>query len=627
MDIIYECLPEINDEVDLIIEPIIINNNKENLPFIIDQNKEVQKDIIINQNKYQFNNIYTNIEKETFLNLITNGINIKNNISLILLLNNNKEEENDNSNNYNFGIRNIIKNFFNKDIIDKLNIKNMKYNYYIINLEINQNENIIKDKYINDESNYTIDIPIDENNINISLLRIEIEYSDLNISSFVQLLFIYNSFEKIIPLFALNKKENELQLLKEKINFLLIMEKDIKDKINNLPIINNEYLNNVRSYESEVINYYNNFINSFKNIDNKENKEKTGKNNKDKNNINESIKEAKNLLNSINNEQFRQREKDIYEKYIQVYSDINKNEENYNNQELKKVINTFNNINEELMEAIENINNNKNSGNDDKKKNEREIEELKEKINQLEKELKEEKDKNSHSNNNDKDNEKKVKHRNSSASKVGMQKESKISTIVNNNNSRLEEENRNLKKKIEELKEIISKLKSSNESLFKTNEKLIKEKNSLKTELLKEKNNNMNSSGRGNNNISSLDNLLQNELFNSPSKQTNKSNYNTSNKKTKKMNKNKTSMEPLFNGNSLLLLKKIQDENRELARKLNDFNSKNFQLELSIKGINTGDINNNLKNSSSTNSMLSHFTNSTRDQLKNIEKKYGLSKK
>ena len=305
MDIIYECLPEINDEVDLIIEPIIINNNQENLPFIIDQNKEVNKEILINQNKYKYNNIYTYLEKETFINLITNGINIKNNVSLILLLNTNKEENDPDNNNYNFGIRNIIKNLFDKDIIDKLNIKNMKYNYYIINLETNQNENIIKDKLINDESDYAIDLPIDENNINISILRIEIEYSDLNISSFVQLLFVYNSYEKIIPLFALNKKENELQLLKEKINYLLLMEKDIKDKINNLPIINNEYLNNVRSYESEVINYYNNFVNSLKNIENKENKEKTSKNNKDKNNINELIKEAKNLLNSMNNEQFR----------------------------------------------------------------------------------------------------------------------------------------------------------------------------------------------------------------------------------------------------------------------------------------------------------------------------------
>jgi hypothetical protein len=121
----------------------------------------------------------------------------------------------------------------------------MKYNYYIINLETNQNENIIKDKLINDESNYTIDIPNDENNINISILKIEIEYSDLNITSFVQILFLYNSYEKIIPLFALNKKENEYLLLKGKIDNLLLMEKDIKDKINNLPIINNDYLNNV----------------------------------------------------------------------------------------------------------------------------------------------------------------------------------------------------------------------------------------------------------------------------------------------------------------------------------------------------------------------------------------------
>ena len=92
------------------------------------------------------------------------------------------------------------------------------------------------------------------------------------------------------------------------------------------------------------------------------------------------------------------------------------------------------------------------------------------------------------------------------------------------------------------------------------------------------------------------------------------------------MNKTKTSMEPLFNGNSLLLLKKIQDENKELAKQLKDFSSKNFQLELSIKGINSGDVNSNNKNRMSGTSMLSNFTNNTRNELKNIEKKYGLAK-
>ena len=92
------------------------------------------------------------------------------------------------------------------------------------------------------------------------------------------------------------------------------------------------------------------------------------------------------------------------------------------------------------------------------------------------------------------------------------------------------------------------------------------------------------------------------------------------------LNKNKTNMEPLFNGNSLLLLKKIQDENKEIAKQLKDFNSKNFQLELSIKGINSFEVNNNIKNRKGSTSMLDNFTINTRNELKNIEKKYGLSK-
>ena len=179
-------------------------------------------------------------------------------------------------------------------------------------------------------------------------------------------------------------------------------------------------------------------------------------------------------------------------------------------------------------------------------------------------------------------------------------------------------QNRNLKKKIEELKETISKLKTNNDNLFRTNEKLLKEKNNLKNELLKEKSNNSNIDNK------SIDNRVSNELLNSSNN--NQIQYNTSSKKSKKLNKNKTNMEPLFNGNSLLLLKKIQDENKELAKQLKDFNSKNFQLELSIKGINSGETNNNIKNQMGGNSMFNNFTNNTRTQLKNIEKKYGLSK-
>ena len=147
----------------------------------------------------------------------------------------------------------------------------------------------------------------------------------------------------------------------------------------------------------------------------------------------------------------------------------------------------------------------------------------------------------------------------------------------------------------------------------------MKEKNNLKNELLKSNNNTNTNSAVGGNN-SSIDNTLTNELLNTQTKSTNK------NKKSKKMNKTKTNMGPLFSGQSLILLKKIQDENKELAKQLKDFNSKNFQLELSIKGINGGETGNTIQKKDS-NSMLSNFTNHTRNELKNIEKKYGLTKK
>ena len=99
------------------------------------------------------------------------------------------------------------------------------------------------------------------------------------------------------------------------------------------------------------------------------------------------------------------------------------------------------------------------------------------------------------------------------------------------------------------------------------------------------------------------------------------SEYNTTNKKQKTLNKTKTNTDILINGNSLLLLKKIQQENKELSKQLKDFSTKNTQLELSLKGIAGGDIN--IKNHSS---LLNSFTKNTRGELKNIEKKYGLNK-
>ena len=189
-----------------------------------------------------------------------------------------------------------------------LNLKNIIYNYYQINLSENKNDNVVKDKILNEENNYLIEIQNDENNTDISLLKIKIDYSDLNISSFIQILFIYNSFDKIIPLYALNQKENDYFLLKEKLNNLLLLEKEIKEKINKLPEINTDYLENTRIYEKEVINYFDNFL---KNLENLEKKEKSAKGNKNKNNINDTIKEAKKLLNDITKEQFKQREKEI----------------------------------------------------------------------------------------------------------------------------------------------------------------------------------------------------------------------------------------------------------------------------------------------------------------------------
>ena len=206
-----------------------------------------------------------------------------------------------------------------------------------------------------------------------------------------------------------------------------------------------------------------------------------------------------------------------------------------------------------------------------------------------------------------------------SEAKLGLKKDDKsIPSSCNTNNIiRLKEENRNLKNKVEKLNDTISKLKNKNDNLFKTNEKLLKEKNNLKNELFK------NSSINDN---KSIDKSINIELYNSQVKLIINQKYNTTVKR-KKFNKNKTSMKPLFTGHNLLLLKKIQDENKALAKQLKDFSSKNFQLELSIKGINNGETSENIKTPMNDNSVLNYFTSNTRQELKNIEKKYELDKK
>ena len=158
MEIIYKNLPEQNDQINLIIESTILDKNPEIIYNNNEEKAENKNQIIINQKKYTFSSIFKDLEKEKFPELITKEINTKNNLTLLLILNNNKEENNsDNTNlNYNVEIKNIIKNLFNKENIEKLNIKNIIYNYYQINLTEDKNENIMKDKILNVNSSWQL---------------------------------------------------------------------------------------------------------------------------------------------------------------------------------------------------------------------------------------------------------------------------------------------------------------------------------------------------------------------------------------------------------------------------------------------------------------------------------------
>ena len=600
MEIILKNLPEANEEVYLIIEQSLLNQEGKIIYNNNEENKENRNEIVLSQNKYKYNNIYINIEKDLFLNLISNQLNKKIDTTLLIALN--KDEISSEKNIYNL-IKDELNNLFNKDFFEKNNIKQVLYNFHKINLETNSIDNIITDKILNkDSESFNINI-IDnnENNNDSSLLKIQFDYLDdmINVPSNINIYFLYNSFEKILPLFSINKKEKQILLLKEKISNLISFENDIKEKISKLSIMNNDFIQEANTYKDEVMNYYANLIKD----DNKENISKNSHSNKTV--INDLIKEAKILKENINKEQFKNREKDIYQKYIRVYSNNNQIHNNFDIRELKTLINQFNNLNEEILDFLEKEKNTKESADKDK-----EISKLKQRIRQLEQDLKLKNNKIDETNNNHSSKDSKNNQRSISAMKLN--KKINVSNYNSNSNQqkiqKLEEENNKLKKNLEELKQTISVLKSKNELLTKEKEKLLKEKNTSSS----------NSTIKNNN-------IENNSLYNSPKKSTNKNNIenSTGSKKIKSLNKTKTNKDYLFNGNSLLLLKKIQEENKELSRQLKDFNSKNFQLELSLKGINNGEIKNQGKNN---NSLLYNFTKNTRGELKNIEKKYGLTK-
>ena len=600
MEIILKNLPETNEEVYLIIEQSLLINNNQIIYDINEINEENRNQIIISQNKYKYTKIFTNIEKDFISNMIINNINTKNDINLLIAIN---KSQNESENNINIkkSVVDELNNLFNKGFFEQNKINQIIYNYHEINLELNNNDNNIKNKYINkDSESFTIDIlsNSEEKNIrdisDLFLLNIQFDYLNddiINIPNFINIYFIYNSFEKILPLFSINKKEKEILVLKEKINNLLSLEKDLKDKINKLPIMNDDFIQNINIYKNEVMNYFDNFIKGI-NIDKKANKTK--------NNLNDLIKGAKNLLECLNKEQFKIKEKEIYQKYIEIYSNNKNNNNSFDIQELKSSINKFNNLNEELLEFLEK----EKSKEKYKSKKDKEISELKQRIKQLEKEkIKESKQ--------ETDNPQQIqKIKNQTKNNKKQQRSISASKINNNYNTnpsnilKLEEENKKYRKNIDELNDIIAKLKIKNEYLIKLNEKLLKEKNT--TINLEQNKDNINK-------------------YNSPKKSTNQNDdqNGTTNKKNKKMNKTKTNTDLLINGNSLLLLKKIQEENKELSKQLKDFNSKNVQLELSLRGINGSEIKNNNKNH---NSLLFNFTKNTRGELKNIEKKYGLTK-
>jgi hypothetical protein len=78
MEIIFENLPEINDETNLIIDSSILSKNPQIIYNNTNENTENKNELLINQNKYKFNSIFKELETEKISDIIINQINVKN---------------------------------------------------------------------------------------------------------------------------------------------------------------------------------------------------------------------------------------------------------------------------------------------------------------------------------------------------------------------------------------------------------------------------------------------------------------------------------------------------------------------------------------------------------------------
>ena len=238
MDVINE-----NEKIDLILSASVLNKSND-----IRYNSKNKNVLLINNFFLEYNSIKLDNDPKNnnYLLLIINHLLNKNDATIIILTDSNKD-----SNIYLTSLQKVL----NRDIYKEYNIKSIDYIYSYIN-EKNKNY------HINDLS----EIRNIDNNISI---KIKIENNNDIIYTCFKILILNNSFEKICPLFCLNRKDYELIILKEKISKLLASEKKFEKNIKNLPLLNIDLIENINSYKNETFDYFSKFMNDVEKLNNK----------------------------------------------------------------------------------------------------------------------------------------------------------------------------------------------------------------------------------------------------------------------------------------------------------------------------------------------------------------------
>ncbi len=568
----------------------IFNNyiKKENSFLIFDNNfldknkqiiiNEIEKNLKINDNvissyKEIFNNNNENNNKleEIFSKTIFN----QDDMNIIYL----KKE----NNNKNYQYINL---FINEKILNEKNINNIEFSFIEIDLESAKIfKNVIK-KSITNLNQFKIPERKLENK-SLDYFEFKLNFNNSENISYIKYYIIYKNFDKILYFLSDKKKENDIKILIEKINIFTEFQDEYLKKINLFPSIQNKILMNIEEYKIECMEYYNNIIKQIEDFKNNLNNEDIKKYyddflfkqnefvKKHENNKVKEIESYKNLLQYyISNEDNIINSNLNYESLKDLISQLN-----ITNQEIKNICNKYNFINKDKKY----INESKNKEETNKNLEKNIIE--KKKLTTI----------------NQKNSKKVIKGRSIS---IGINRfENNEYTDISNANKEI----KNLKIKINELIKIKNEyqvIKQDNINLKNENNKLLLEIENLK----KSNNNNINI----NSNVKEKENKKFFKIITSRNK-INNNKFNSS----------------YINPESLLLLKKIQDENKEIVNQLNYFRNKNKELEneiLLIKKIN----NNSSQITETLSSNFSSYINrssSTKNEKRNYNKEYSNMKK